>query len=297
MYAYADIDSVVIESSSLSLADGQSLIRLSLNGVFPGIEFNPPRDYTAEYIMEIHYPSAAIGNLIIQVTPDIPEQKPQALCWYDGPYEPNTYEAVILDCNLWGEPNDVDEIITNQVLELLVSNDTFFEPGSEPFEAPPAVSVYSSVDDTGIIITDIAEEDTNSQFDLEYSLPAQSPKLYIIGPGKSENGKGIGITGENLNPYQQFEVSLDGNSVGTGIADEFGQFLFYAEPNLPLTSYESHELQLTADEEYFDVIDRTVITNDFTYMPNGVVEGDLDLDGDVDFGDIAVLANNWLEGK
>jgi len=244
MYGYADIVDVTVESSDLSRADGQTVIRMSLNGVFPGTDPNP-------------------------MLPDFPDGELRTNSWYEGPLGGFVGEALILDAELCTDPNDED-YLTNHVIELTVSNDNFFEPGSEPFEGQVALSAMAMVSelDEGLAIGDIAADYETAEVmaELVFTLPHERPAISLIGPGADENGRGLAVTGNGFEPFTDFEVILDGQL----------QVLSQLELIPDQTNITSADVEFTLDEES--------------------LAGDIDDDGDVDFADFAALAQNWLQG-
>jgi len=305
MYAYVDIHSVALESTSMSNADGQTLIRLALNGVFPGSEPNPymppnpERIFTADYQINIHYPTEGTGQIIMRVWKDSPEKEIRTYAWYDGPLSNGEVgELLILDGELCSEPNDGEEFTTNHVLELTVANDKFFEPGSEPFEGQVALSVEAVSDDEGLIITDIAEELADPNFDLTFTLLHETLTMSVIGPASDPNGRGLGVTGSGFGPFIDVAVSLNGDAIGTAVTDEFGDFLYYADSGLALEESQLYTIEISDVNDSGDVIDVESVSTDFEYSHDGFadIEGEIDGDGDVDLVDFALLAYNWLYG-
>ena len=302
MYGYADIVDVTVESSDLSRADGQTVIRMSLNGVFPGTDPNPmlppnpPRMFTADYQINIQYPDTTIGMINTRIWRDFPDGELRTNSWYEGPLGGFVGEALILDAELCTDPNDED-YLTNHVIELTVSNDNFFEPGSEPFEEQVVLSAQAMVEDEGLIIEDQAAdyETAEATAELVFTLPHERPTISLIAPGPDEFSRGLAVTGIS-EPFTEFEIILDGNSVGFTTADEFGDYLYYLDSMLPLQANQLHELQITAQQEF--IPDQTNITSadvEFIFEAQPLA-GDIDGDDDVDFTDFALLAQNWLQG-
>ncbi|MHC4636935.1 MAG: hypothetical protein ACYTBV_05440, partial [Planctomycetota bacterium] len=306
MYGYCDIQSVSLTGSGLSEPNSQTTIRFVLNGVFPGTEPNPleppnlDRAFDALYSLIIDN-SGPDGEIFMRVWRENPAGPTYTYAWYEGPNSGHVGSLLVLDNEIIGDPNELGDptIISNQTLELTVSTDQFFEPGSEPFEDHVYLSAQSLVDDGGSVINDLAEDDTGQWFDLNHVLPSGTPGIFVIGPAEDANSFGLGVTGQGLSPDTLVEVNLDNEYVGSITTDEFGDFLYYIDPTLTSQALEleqPHLVEAVEIDELGDTKNTQSIALEFNYLTEEPVEGDIDEDGDVDSIDFAKFANNWLVG-
>ncbi|TFG46068.1 MAG: hypothetical protein E4H40_07640 [Candidatus Brocadiia bacterium] len=221
MYCYADIHSIALTGSDLSEPDGQTTIRIVLNGTFPGtmpnpyLPPNPDRMFDTLYSLNIDS-TTSHGQIMMRIWRETALGPTQTFAWYDGPYSGYIGSLLVLDNELVGDPNEITDetIITNNTLELTVSNSLFFDPGSDPFEGQVALSAQSTVNDGGIILNDSAQDIDGPFFELSLALPDETPSIYLLGPSTDPNGRGLGITGHGLTQNTLVQINLDGESIG-----------------------------------------------------------------------------------
>ena len=305
MYAYADLHSVRLTSSDLSDPNGQTIIRVSVNGVFPGIEPaltpNPPRPFTSHMTFNI---TNVLGSGFIHAyITNEPDGQIKTQSWYEGPAIGMLHEPVLLDNALTSHPNEPDDgLIRNNVIELLVSNSLIIDnenycPSS--LTQLSEITVNYDIDDSGLTIQDIAEDiESGTLISHELTLPNETKRLYLIEPSDMPNGRSLGVSGSGFEPLTEITVSMDSEAEiieMAALTNEFGEFLCYFGQAVPINNDTEYAIDVTQIIEGIDELEVETIGVDFE-IQSPILEADLTQDGIVNFEDFAIMADNWLAG-
>ena len=305
MYAYTDLHSVSLTSSDLSDPNGQTIIRVSLNGVFPGIEPaltpNPSRPFTSHITFDITN-RLGLGAIHAYITNE-PDGEIKTQSWYEGLATGMLHEPVLLDNALTSHPNEPDDgLIRNNVIELLVSNSLIID--NEDY-CPSSLTQLSEItvnydtDDSGLTIQDIAEDiESGTLISHELTLPNETKRLYLIEPSDMPNGRSLGVSGSGFEPLSEITVSMDSETEiveMTASTNEFGEFVYYFDQSVPIENDTEYAIDVTQIIEGVDELDVETIGVDFE-VESPTPEADLNQDGTVNFIDLAIMADDWLAG-
>jgi len=307
-FGYADIQDVTLNGSGLSDPNGQTTIRITLNGTFPGTEPNPytmpnpERPFDAIYTLHIlDHSLTDTGMITMRIWSDQPETEYNTLAWYEGINPAYIGSLIVLDNQLLSWPEEIGEpnAILTQTLELVVSNQIFFGYAAQPFYETANLSCDSIINDGGFTIFDIAEDLDGPTFELPITTPTTSPKIHIAGPSLEYTGKGIAVTGNAFTPGLPVDITIDDIYIDTCTPDDFGDFLYFIDYLATAEALElqgTHQVLANQTEIIADTTNYSPLSVTFEYQPTEPIPGDIDGDDDVDAYDFAILANNWLVG-
>ncbi|MBN1787433.1 MAG: hypothetical protein JW806_03465 [Sedimentisphaerales bacterium] len=303
MYAYTDIHSIGLTSSDLSDPDGQTIIRVWLNGVFPGIEPalepNPSRLFTSHMLFDITN-GLGMGTIHAYITNE-PDGVIKTQSWYEGPASGMLHEPVLLDNVLTSHPNEPDDgMIRSNVIELLVSNSLLIDnenlcPSS--LGQLCEIMVNYNTEDSGLVIQDIAEDiESGPVIYHELTMPHETKRLYLIEPSDMANGRSLGVSGSGFEPLTEIAVTMDSETEVvemTAMTNELGEFICYFDPAEPIEMDTEYAVDVTQIIEGVDECDVETIGVDFE-IETPLLAGDLNEDDIVNFEDLAIMADNWL---
>ncbi|UCF43489.1 MAG: hypothetical protein JSV99_00760 [Planctomycetota bacterium] len=197
-----------------------------------------------------------------------------------------------------GEPN-----LANHSLECDVPSG-YFGPGSDPFDGGVcSVNSVATFPDAGFDsnfpVSDTTEEFTfvvgwNDDPCCDPCETCEEPWMGLFEP-EGDTGK-LGITATGFPPGSIATIMMDGQEVGATVVRTNGAATAWIDE--PLAG-QNHTIKLVArvvDPLNPDVTRYTTARAYFRSCPDGVIDGDLDDDCDVDFLDFKVLADDWLAG-
>jgi hypothetical protein len=183
-------------------------------------------------------------------------------------------------------------ILANHSLECDVPAG-YFDPGSDPFEGWACQVTSEATDERlGGVLHPITDE--TLPFEFKLNEPFEEEQMSMFVPYGADGNLGLAASG--FPAMSMATIMMDGAEVGITQVRPNGTVMAWI-PQPP--EGQDHTCKLVA--EVIDPIDPnvtryTTTTAYFKTCAEGAINGDLNADCEVNFKDLAVIADNWLAG-